>query len=324
MTNACHQHGAHSHSHSHHREGGSHWGRLTLTLLLVAGYAVAEVIGGFWTGSLALLADAGHMVSDVASLAISLFAMWITRRQPTRQQTFGYYRAEILAALVNGSTLFLVAGGILHEAWERWQSPQPILGGIMLWIALGGLLVNLFSLSLLHGGRNDSLNLRGAWLHVMGDALGSVVVIVAAFLIWRFGWNWADPAASVLACLLILYSAWHLVSDAASILMEHAPRDIDVENVRGRMLKVPHVQTVHCLHIWTIASGLRAISAHVVLDSRTHQQPVLTQLQELLRTQFDLRHITLQLEDIQTATRCEYVADGACLLSVSADHVHDG
>lgn len=322
MASGCHQHETHSHAHGHHCGSGSHGGRLLFTLLLVAGYAVAEVVGGFWTGSLALLADAGHMVSDVASLAVSLFAMWIARRRPTRQQTFGYYRAEILAALINGSLLFLVAGGILHEAWERWQNPQPILGGPMLWIASGGLAVNLLSLSLLHGERHENLNLRGAWLHVLGDALGSVAVIFAALLIWRFGWYGADPVASVLACLLILYSAWHLVSDAASVLMEHAPRDVDVEEVRCQMLRIAQVRDIHCLHIWTIASGLRAVSAHVVLESGSHRETELMQLQDLLRTRFDLRHITLQLEDAASAATCEIQTNGACLLSPPSDETH--
>jgi len=312
MAAGCDQQGMHSHGHTH--QNGNHWGRLLITLCLVAAYCVAEIIGGFWTGSLALLADAGHMVSDMASLGISLFALWIARRQPTHQQTFGYYRAEILAALMNGSLLFLVAGGILHEAWERWESPQPILGGPMLWIATGGLAVNLLSLKILHGSHEENLNMRGAWLHVMGDTLGSVTVIIAALLIWQFGWNWADPVASILACLLILYSAWHLVSDAASILMEHAPRDVDVEDVRQQMMQIPRVQDVHCLHIWTISSGLRAVSAHIVLDSLDQRREEMLQLEELLRTRFSLKHITLQLED-PASSACENCENGACLLS---------
>jgi len=262
------------------------------------------------------------MVSDVASLGISLFAMWMALRQPTRQKTFGYHRAEILAALTNGSLLFLVAGGILHEAWERLQSPQPILGGPMLWIALGGLLVNIISLATLHGGKDENLNMRGAWLHVLGDALGSVTVIVAALLIWTFGWVWADPVASILACLLILYSAWHLVSDAAEILMEHAPRDVDVEDVQRQLLSLPGVMDVHCLHVWTIASGLRAVSAHVVFDALQPGHDELSRLQQLLRSHFELEHITLQLEDASTTT-CENRENGACLQTLTpAPHVH--
>lgn len=312
-THGAHAHGAHVHG-PHVHGSGRQAGRLWFTLLLVAVYCAAEIVGGFWTGSLALLADAGHMASDMASLMISLFAMWMTRRRPSQQQTFGFYRAEILAALTNGSLLFLVAGGILHEAWERFQSPQPIIAGPMLWIAIGGLLVNLISLGVLHGGRDENLNMRGAWLHVLGDTLGSVTVIAAAWLIWQFGWNWADPVASVLACLLILYSAWHLVNDAAAILMEHAPRDVDVEEVRRQLLSVPHVVDVHCLHIWTISSELRAISAHVVFSTLVPDRQQLLELQTLLRQSFDLKHITLQLEETATAA-CENRESGACLLS---------
>ncbi|WP_437230806.1 cation diffusion facilitator family transporter [Planctomicrobium sp. SH661] len=321
MGSGCQHHGPHGHdSHSHSAQG--QFRRLTITLVLVAVYCVAEIVGGFWTGSLALLADAGHMVSDMASLAISLFAIWMTRRRPTQQQTFGFYRAEILAALVNGSLLFLVAGGILHEAWERLQHPEPIQAGPMLWIALGGLLVNFISLGVLHGGRDENLNLRGAWLHVVGDTLGSVTVILAAFLIWQFGWIWADPVASVLACLLILYSAWHLVSDAVEILMEHAPRDVDVDKVRQQIMSVPGVRDVHCLHVWTIASGLRAVSAHVVFQKDDPKRDELQELQSLLRKSFDLKHITLQLEDV-TMAACENQENGACLLSAPGQtHSH--
>lgn len=325
MAGECSHHGPHVHP---AQATGNHIRQLTFILLLVAAYCILEVVGGLWTGSLALLADAGHMVSDMASLAISLFAMWMLRRQPGRQQTFGYYRAEIIAALVNGSMLFLVAGAILHEAWERFYEPHAILSGPMLWIAIGGLLVNLTCLWILHGGKDANLNMRGAWLHVMGDALGSVAVIVAALLIWSFQWVWADPVASVLTCLLILKSAWHLVSDAASILMEHAPRDVDVHEVRNQLLGLPDVVDVHCLHVWTIASGLRAVSAHVVLASESVRASRLREMQELLRGRFDLKHITLQLEDEEDSCG-EVQGDGACLLSSPSgerhqhDHDHD-
>lgn len=315
MSSECNHHGPHVHP---AQATGDHFRQLIFILILVAGYCILEVVGGLWTGSLALLADAGHMVSDMASIAISLFAMWMLRRRPGRQQTFGYYRAEIIAALVNGSTLFLVAGAILHEAWERFYEPHAILSGPMLWIAIGGLIVNLTCLWILHGGKDANLNMRGAWLHIMGDALGSVAVIVAALLISTFHWLWADPVASILTCLLILKSAWHLVSDAATILMEHAPRDVDVNEVRNQLLALPDVADVHCLHVWTIASGLRAASAHVVLKSDSGRASRLREMQELLKDRFDLKHITLQLEDGETC--CDEVrGDGACLLSPSLE-----
>ncbi len=287
--------------------------RLWFVLILVAGYCILEVVGGFWSGSLALLADAGHMVSDVTSLIVSLLAFQLATRRPLGHQTFGLHRAEILGALINGSLLFVVAGGILLEAWERLASPSPILAGPMLAIACGGLIVNLISLGILHGDRNHNLNLRGAWLHVMGDALGSVAVIVAAVLVWTLGWTWADPVASILACLLIFVSAWRLLSDALRVLMEHAPREINVDLVRQRMLEIPGVNDVHCLHVWTIASGLSALSAHVVLMSGHPHDAVLIDLQQALRASFPLQHLTLQLE-ASDSTICPERGDGECLI----------
>ncbi len=303
------------HHHHHAPEQSGSASRLAVTLVLIALFFLAELIGGWWTGSLALLADAGHMFSDMAALGIALGAAWVSSRRGTSQHTFGFYRAEILAALANGSLLFLVAGAIFREAWERFHSPQDILAGPMLAIALGGLVVNLISLSVLHGGRNHDLNLRGAWLHVLGDTLGSIGVIAAALLVWGYGWTWADPAASVAVCLLILYSAWNLVSEAARILMEHAPSDIDVESVRSHLLAIPEVVDVHCLHIWTISSGLRSISAHLVVDMTMEPSEELARIRETLSRDFSLDHITLQIERAD-APACERRENGACLITV--------
>lgn len=307
MGQGCHHQGPHQH------ERSAPTSRLIVTIVLVGLYCIAEVVGGIWTGSLALLADAGHMLTDLVALGISLFAAWMATRRPSQQHTFGFYRAEILAALANGSLLFLVAGGILHEAYDRLLSPHPIFAGPMAWIAAGGLIVNLVSLAVLHGGREENLNLRGAWLHVAGDTLGSIGVLGAALLIWLFGWVWADPVASVLVCLLIIYSSWHLVSDAAVILMEQAPRDIEVERVRRELLEIPHVTDVHCLHVWTIATGLRALSAHIVLDAAANAHEQLAGFQAVLKQQYDLDHVTLQLETSGAET-CKNTACGACLL----------
>src|SRR5690606_34235037 len=204
---AGHHHGhGHSHSHGHahgHAQGHGHGERqrnkkrLLLTLVLAASYMIAEVVGGLLSNSLALLADAGHMLSDVAALGLSLAALWIAERPPTAQRTFGYYRMEILAALVNAATLGVVAVLIVLEAIERLQAPQPVQGGLMIWIALGGLVMNLLGLWILHGGRAESLNIRGAWLHVLSDALGSVGAITAGLLVWAYGWIWADTLISV-------------------------------------------------------------------------------------------------------------------------------
>lgn len=313
-------------------ESPSHVRRLWVISLMVAVYCIAEIVGGIWTGSLALLADAGHMASDLASLLISLFAAWLMTRRPSAHQTFGFHRAEILAALINGSLLFLVAGGILHEAWDRLSEPVPILATPMLAIATGGLLVNLVSLSILHGHHHENLNIRGIWLHIMGDLLGSLAVIVAAVFIWAYGWTWADPVASILACLLILVSAWRLTTEAMRILMEYAPKDVDVEKIRDHLMAVPEVQDVHCLHVWTIASGLKAMSAHVAVSNTQSDHALLPKLQESLRDTFSIDHMTIQIERPGDSICCNGV-DGACLITRPVrlgnhhghdhDHAHD-
>ncbi len=237
--------------------------RLATTLVLAGGYMVAEFVGGLLTNSLALLADAGHMLSDVAALGLSLFALWFATRPATPHRSYGYYRAEILAALANGATLVAIAIAIVVEACGRLRQPPVVQGGLMMGIATGGLLVNLAGLWVLHAGKGESLNVRGAWLHVLTDALGSVGAIVAGLLIWARGWNWADPAMSVLIALLVVYSSWSLLQESVSVLMEWAPRGLDVDAVRDAMRAVPGVVAVHDLHIWTITSGMVSLSAHV-------------------------------------------------------------
>lgn len=309
--------------HKHHDHYEAPTRPLLLTLGLVAIYFVAELIGGLWSGSLALLADAGHMFSDMAALGISLFAAWIATREASAQQTFGYHRAEILAATANGASLFLVAGGILHEAWDRLQAPSEILAGPMLWIAIGGLVVNLLSLKILHGGHQHNLNVRGAWLHVVGDTLGSVGVIIAALLVWQFGWSWADPVASVLVCLLILYSSWNLLSESIGILMENAPRDINVEDVEQCIVDQPAVQSVHCLHVWMIGSGLKTLSAHVVLDHQAIEKFELHRVRDQLKEKFGIEHTTLQVETLDDQM-CEETTAGSCLVigNTFESHTH--
>jgi len=257
---------------------------------------VAEFAGGLISHSLALLADAGHMLSDVASLALSCFALWLSDRPAGTQRTFGYYRAEILAALLNGAALIAVAVFILVEAVERLQNPPEVQGSLVMVIAVGGLVVNLVGLFILHGGRNENLNIRGAWLHVMSDALGSVAVIVSAVLITLYGWHWVDPAISVLISLLIVYSSWRLLADAVWVLMEGAPGRIDVNRVRVALNEAPGVADVHDLHVWTIASGLDSLSCHVVTDeSRTHVH-LLESLRAMVHHEFGIDHVTIQIE----------------------------
>lgn len=300
-----HSHG-HSHNHGHghsHGHGGHHHGhrvrnkrRLALTLSLAALYMVAEAIGGWWAQSLALLADAGHMLSDVAALALSLGAIWMAEKPPTPQRTYGYYRMEILAALVNAVMLAVVAIFIFLEAAERLRAPVPVDGWVVIWIAAGGLVMNLIGLWILHGGREESLNIQGAWLHVLSDALGSVGAITAGLLVWLFGWYWADAAISVIIGLLVVYSAWNLLKEAVSVLMEHAPGGIDVDKVRDLIKATRGVKAVHDLHVWAITSGMSALSAHVVIADPKLQQSLLQQLKRELREHFAIDHITIQIE----------------------------
>lgn len=262
---------------------------------------VAEIIGGLWTGSLALLADAGHMFSDVASLALSLFAAWVSERPPTSRKTYGFYRTEILAAMVNGATLVAIAVYILFEAYHRFHDPREVMGPAMMAIALGGLAVNLLGLWLLSAGRDDNLNVRGAWLHVLTDALGSVGAIAAGALIWGFGWQWADPLASVLIAMLVIYSSWRLLAEAVAVLMESAPHGIDVDEVRAAMGTTPGVVDVHDLHVWSITSGLDSLSAHVVIEDGHSHRELLTALRAMLDERFGIDHVTIQIEPVDFA-----------------------
>jgi len=270
--------------------------RLAATLGLVVCYMVAEVVGGLLTGSLALLADAGHMLSDAAAIALAIFALWFARRPPGPRHTYGYYRTEILAALINSAALIAIAIFITYEAIRRFASPPTIDGGPMAVIAAGGLLVNLAGLFLLHDDRHESLNLRGAWLHVLSDLLGSVQTLAAATLIWTLGWYWVDPLASLLISLLVVYSAWGLLKESVAVLMERAPGHIDVDEVRSALLAAPGVVDVHDLHIWSITSGMHALSAHLVTAGPRPHPGLLRTLQTLLRERFGIDHSTLQIE----------------------------
>lgn len=270
--------------------------RLRTTLLITAAYMVAELVGGILTNSLALLADAAHMLSDVASLGLSLFALWLSTRPPSSRLTFGFHRSEILAALVNGSTLVGLSFFIFYEAWERFQNPPEVKGLGMSIIAAGGLLMNLVGLYLLGQSKEHSLNIRGAWLHVMADALGSVGALLAGLLIYFWGWRWVDPAVSVLIGLLVIQSSWGLLRDSVAVLMESAPGYINVDEVRLAMSQVPGVMEVHDLHVWSISSRLDALIGHVVIEQMEQGGEVLRALRAVLQERFGLRHITLQLE----------------------------
>jgi cobalt-zinc-cadmium efflux system protein len=286
------------HTHRHEGQGardGSLRKRLAIALALAAGYMAAEVVGGLLSNSLALLADATHMLSDVAALSLSLFALWFARRPPSSRRTFGYHRVEILATLANAATLVVTAVFIFIEAWRRFASPPAVDGRLMTAIAVGGLVVNLAMLAILHGGRESSLNLRGAWLHVLTDTLGSVQAIAAGVLLVAFGWRWVDPLASLLISLLVLYSGWGLLREATAILMESVPAHIALEDVRRAILAVPGVAGLHDLHVWTITTGFVALSAHVTVTA-VDPAVVLGEVRHVLRDTFAIEHSTIQVE----------------------------
>jgi cobalt-zinc-cadmium efflux system protein len=288
---ASHTHdGVHDHGREASREA------LTATLALTTGFLFAEVVGGLLTGSLALLADAAHMLSDSFSLALALFAVWLAQRPATVERTFGYKRAEILAALANGLTLVIVSLWIFVEALRRFDDPPEILGGWMLAVAVVGLLVNLTAVRILHGGGDDSLNVSAAMRHVIADLLGSVGVIAAAAIILVTDWRYADPLISVLIGLLVLGSAWPVLRDSVRILLEAAPKGLDVRELGREMASVPGVVEVHDLHVWTITSGFPALSAHVVMTQEVDAHLKRAEIERMLAEKYGITHTTLQTD----------------------------
>jgi cobalt-zinc-cadmium efflux system protein len=288
---------AHAHAHPHHHGHGTPQKTLLIVLALTFVYMLAEVIGGYLANSLALLSDAGHMFTDVAALALSYFAVRFAARPATASKTYGFYRLEILAALANGVALIVLSILICFEAWQRLRAPEVVQGWTLVWISLGGLLVNLVSAKLLAHDQHENLNIHGAFLHVLGDLLGSVAAIAAGLLIvWR-GWTWADPVFSVLISLLIVYSAWRLVLESVNVLLEGAPAHINPKAVEQSLLAVSGVQAVHDLHIWTLTSGRYIITAHVVVRDSRESTRILREARALLKERFALDHATLQLEE---------------------------
>ncbi len=285
--------------------------RLTIVFGLALAYSLIELFGGLWTSSLALLADAFHLISDVGALGLSLFAFYMSRRPASLQRTFGHSRAEILAALANGAALAVVAGVISWNALQRFGAPADVHGpGVMLF-ATGALGYELFSLWLLSDDKGHNLNVRGAWLHVAGDALGSLGAIASGFLIWRFGLTWADPVASLLISGLILFGAWNLMRDAVDILMEAAPAHVDVAGIRGDLLALDGAGTVHDLHVWTIGSGEVCLSAHVVGEHEADRDKLLHRVREVLRERHAITHTTIQIEPAGASDE-DPTCHGAC------------
>jgi cobalt-zinc-cadmium efflux system protein len=288
-----------AHAHHHHETGrGENRRALAITLALTASFTVAEVVGGLLTGSLALLADAGHMLSDNLSLALALFAAWLAGRPETPERSFGYKRAEILAALANGVTLVAISIWIFAEALSRLREPPEILGTPMLAIAVLGLLVNVVGVIVLSRSTGESLNMRGALRHVIADALGSVGTITAALIIVLTGWRYADPLASAAIATLILASSWSLLRDSTNVLLEAAPRGIDVEEVGRRMVGARGVTEVHDLHVWEITSGFPALSAHVLVGQNEDCHARRRDLEDLLAREYGITHTTLQVDHV--------------------------
>lgn len=288
--------------HSHGTATGAHRSRLLTALLITLTVMGAEVIGGLISGSLALLADAAHMLTDAAGVGLALLAAWFASRPATPERTFGYQRSEVLAAVVNALLLFGVAGFVLVEAVRRFTSPPPeVATGLMLGVAVVGLVANTISLLVLRGGQQESLNVRGAYLEVLGDLLGSAAVIVAAIVIALTGYTQADPIASALIGLMILPRTWGLLREAVDVLLEATPRGVDLTQVRQHLLDTPGVIDAHDLHAWTITSGLPVLSVHVVVAQDVLADGgggrVLDSLGACLAGHFDVEHCTFQLEE---------------------------
>jgi cobalt-zinc-cadmium efflux system protein len=270
--------------------------RLALALAITAIYFFAEVLGGLWTNSLALLSDAGHMFSDTAALGLSLCAFQIARRPATSKKTYGYQRLEILAALINGLVLWLVVGVIFTEAYRRLLDPPEVRTIGMLVVAVVGLAVNMVAGRILYACDQGNLNIRGAFLHVVGDALGSVGAVVAALIMLFTGWYTADPLISFLIGVLILYTSWELIRDSVDILMQSVPRGINTEEVQRAMEQVSGVIKIHDLHVWSVTSGVFTLSAHAVIDESGDPQAILDQVEARLKSDFSIEHTTIQLE----------------------------
>jgi cobalt-zinc-cadmium efflux system protein len=289
-----HPHGDHNHDHGR----GADRRALAITFVLTAVFTVAEVVGGLVTGSLALLADAGHMLSDALSLGVALFAVWLAGRPSTPNRSFGYKRAEILAALFNGATLVAISVWIFIEAYHRFREPPEILGGWMLVVAAVGLVVNVAGAAILSRSGGESLNLQGALRHVVADILGSVGAIAAALVILTTGWYYADPIISALIGLLVLGSSWKLLRDSTNVLLEGTPRGIDADEVGRSMAASEGVQEVHDLHIWTITSGFPALAAHVLVGRDENCHARRRDIEELLAREYGIEHTTLQVDHI--------------------------
>lgn len=288
----------HAHHHTHAEPGTENSRRrLVIALFLTAGYMVVEAVGGYLFNSLALLADSGHMLSDVMALGLSWLALQIGQRSPTDRHTFGFKRTEILAALMNGVALWAIVGLLFYEAVRRFFQPPPVEGTGMLIVASAGLAVNFLIAALLYRARRENLNIRSAFIHVIADALGSAGAILAAIVILATGLNWVDPLVSVLIGFLILFSSWGLLKESVHILMEGVPTGMQISVIEQTLLEQSGVCCVYDLHVWSITSNRHALSAHVVLSDLTEDRnQVLKRLNSVLVDKFHIDHTTIQIE----------------------------
>lgn len=288
-----HDHG-HGHQHGHHKLSAV--ASLSWAFAITAVFFLVELIGGWWTGSLALISDALHMGFDLTALALGLFAARVGRMPPDRRRTFGYQRVEVLAALLNGVMLILVTGVILREAYGRWFAPPEIRAKEMLIIAVLGLLSNLGAGAVLYRSSRENINLRGAFLHVLSDALGSLGAITAGIVILATGWRQADPLMSVMICAGIVLTAFWLVRDSVNILLEGAPAHLELKEIHAALAALPGVRSVHDLHLWSVTKGTESMSGHVVVESEALTAATLRAGAKLLKERFRITHVTLQVE----------------------------
>ncbi|MDQ0414677.1 cation diffusion facilitator family transporter [Mesobacillus stamsii] len=297
----------HNHSHSHGHSHSNNKKALLWSFLLIASYMVVEGIGGFLTNSLALLSDAGHMLSDAAALGLSLFAMKLGEKKATNLKTYGFKRFEIIAAALNGLTLIIISLYIFVEAYHRMANPPEVQSLGMLTISVIGLLVNILAAwMLMRGDKEENLNVRSAFLHVLGDMLGSVGAIVAALLIYFFGWGLADPIASIFVAILIIISGWRITKESFHILMEGTPEQIKLAEVKEEIMKIPLVRDVHDIHVWSITSGVFMLSGHISVEGKGTHDHVLRAAQTLLHDRFGIDHSTLQVEAEEQGCPCAH------------------
>ncbi|MCR8995058.1 cation transporter [Brevibacillus sp. 7WMA2] len=291
-------HHDHSHGGHHHHGKGANKRALLISLFIITAFLIVEVIGGFLTNSLALLSDAGHMLSDSSALFLSLIAMFFATRKPSAKKTYGFYRFEILAALINGVMLVVISLVIIWEAYQRFFAPPEVASLSMMGIAFVGLLANIAAaFVLMRGDYKNNLNIRSAFLHVLGDLLGSVGAILAGLLMWKFNWYIADPIISVVVAVLIMLSAWRVTRDSVDVLMESTPASIDADQVSDALSKIEGVTSVHDLHIWTVTSGFDSLSCHLHVKDGLASYPILQEALHLLEHQFGITHSTIQIED---------------------------